>query len=693
MRALVAAPGGKLRWREAPAPPPPDRGAVVHPIAASTCDMDCPLDVGRHPDAAATAPRARMCRRDPQRRRPGCDGPPGDRVIVPFKSTAGPVPPVLRAHRRLQGCSADFHVRLRLRRRGHWGGAFADQLAVPFADAMLVALPDGIDPAAAASVADNVCDALPPHRPPPARSARQRPVGKGAGSRQGGQALAVHPELPPQYAGLIARAMGAQTVYFAIPQERPCTRRSGLGMETVHPRDLRRMAPFPLVADVSATGLRTALQSTAPDGICSSSGGLHRQARIRSCRCNPNPPTLAVLATPACSSVTPAACPRCTTVAALRAPRVLGALRRERQTVLVARPVSSPIFARFGGGTVCLRNGFREAGDGEGPLRPLRRSGRRLPAGLRARRGPEDRALPRRPDHADARRRSTSRPASCSAASPASWACASSSRSAATELVVTSDKDGPDSSFERELPGRRRRHLTALLARLPDRRADRQGAEPEAGDDRRDRLRPRRPAGGDRARHHRRRGHLLQQHQRRRARRDDDPGAGPQLHPLLPVGGRRRLEHRRLRLALLRPRGHAGRHGRRRADRLGGAAAAEALRRRPALHRPPPPAARGRGGAGRHLPPRRRVAGRGLRRGHDQRAAAPGDREPLRRGADRQDEARRLPDQHRARQDLRPRRGRARAARAASSPATPATSGSRSRRPATTPGGRCPTTA
>ena len=58
-----------------------------------------------------------------------------------------------------------------------------------------------------------------------------------------------------------------------------------------------------------------------------------------------------------------------------------------------------------------------------------------------------------------------------------------------------------------------------------------------------------------------------------------------------------------------------------------------------------------------------------------------------------QDEARRLPDQHRARQDLRPRRRRAGAARAGSSPATPATCGSRSPRRATTRGGRCPTTA
>ena len=36
-----------------------------------------------------------------------------------------------------------------------------------------------------------------------------------------------------------------------------------------------------------------------------------------------------------------------------------------------------------------------------------------------------------------------------------------------------------------------------------------------------------------------------------RARRHDDPGAGPQLHPLLRLGRQGRLEHRRLRRALL----------------------------------------------------------------------------------------------------------------------------------------------
>ena len=51
-------------------------------------------------------------------------------------------------------------------------------------------------------------------------------------------------------------------------------------MQALHPKQLRSVDPFPLVADVSVDGLETALRSTAADGICSSSGGLHRNARV-----------------------------------------------------------------------------------------------------------------------------------------------------------------------------------------------------------------------------------------------------------------------------------------------------------------------------------------------------------------------------------------------------------------------------
>jgi len=280
MRALAAAPGATLRWREVPAPPPPGPlGAVVNPIASSTCDMDCPVLLGAtqiplplHPGHECVAEVLSVGSRVMTLR-------PGDRVIVPFQINCGAclachtghtgscpgVPPLSMYGFGLIG--------------GHWGGAFADELAVPYADAMLVALPDGIDPAAAASVADNVCDAyrhIGPHLPavlaadPDASVLVVGAVGK----------RSLFTPSCPLYTGLIARAMGARAVYFDDNRSGVRAHAERLGMRAIHPRKLRRMAPFPLVADVSVDGLPTALRSTAPDGVCSSSGGLHRHARI-----------------------------------------------------------------------------------------------------------------------------------------------------------------------------------------------------------------------------------------------------------------------------------------------------------------------------------------------------------------------------------------------------------------------------
>ena len=127
-------------------------------------------------------------------------------------------------------------------------------------------------------------------------------------------------------------------------------------------------------------------------------------------------------------------------------------------------------------------------------------------------------------------------------------------------------------------------------------------------------------------------------------------------------------------------------------DRLGSPATAEAVRGRAALHRQAPPSDRGRGGAGRHVPPGRRVAGSCVRRGDDQRPATPGDREPLQRRFDRQDEARRVHREHSARQDLRSGRDRAGVRKRSTRGATQATSGFRSLPRRIIRGGRCRTT-
>jgi alcohol dehydrogenase len=157
---------------------------------------------------------------------------------------------------------------------GHWGGAIADEIAVPFADAMLVALPDGVAPAAAASVADNVLDGY-RHVGPYAPLTRVLIVGAPSPRHLFTASVSL-------YAGLVAKALGAAEVVLIDARDTVRRQARELGLEALAPRAARRLAPAPLVADVSASprGLRLALRLTASDGVCSSSGSLHATTRI-----------------------------------------------------------------------------------------------------------------------------------------------------------------------------------------------------------------------------------------------------------------------------------------------------------------------------------------------------------------------------------------------------------------------------
>jgi alcohol dehydrogenase len=282
MRALVLLPGGRLRWRSVPAPPPPGPlEAVVHPLAIATCDMDRALCAGATPFAT------------PLRFGHECVAEvlsvggdvatvrPGQRVVVPFQISCGTCAPC-RA-RRTANCATvppismyGFGVT-----GGHWGGAVADQLAVPYADGMLVPLPDGLDPVAAASVADNVSDAyrhVGPHLPGlVAAGHAARLLVVGAMTRRHVFTASVS-----LYTGLIAQALGAREVVVADARPGVRAQAAALGLEAVEPAEARGRPPFPLVADVSVTprGLAFALSRTAPDGICTSSGSLHASVRV-----------------------------------------------------------------------------------------------------------------------------------------------------------------------------------------------------------------------------------------------------------------------------------------------------------------------------------------------------------------------------------------------------------------------------
>ncbi|WP_169747988.1 zinc-dependent alcohol dehydrogenase [Pseudonocardia acaciae] len=282
MRALIASGGARLAWQDIPVPqdPGPD-GAMVRPIAVATCDLDRALALGATPFPLSLSIGHECAAEVLTVGERVTTVAPGQRVCVPFQINCGrclpcragltsncaEVPPLSMYGFGMGG--------------GHWGGALADQLAVPYADAMLVPLPDGVDPVAAASVSDTICDGyrhIAPHLPGLLRRDPDADVLLiGCLGRR-----TIYSPSVTLYAGQLALALGARRVRLADgrPEVRAAAER--LGLEPLRPRDLRHATPAPLVvaATVSSRGVWTALSLTAPDGVCSSVGGLHRTARI-----------------------------------------------------------------------------------------------------------------------------------------------------------------------------------------------------------------------------------------------------------------------------------------------------------------------------------------------------------------------------------------------------------------------------
>ena len=263
MRQLTFAGVGRLVWEDVPAPQlSSGADAVVRPVAVATCDLDAALVSGRAPlpgpfafghefvadvieigDAVATV-RA------------------GDRVIVPFQVSCGICDVCRRgltASCETAGAGAAYGMAPIARRE--WGGALSDAVRVPYADAMLVALPAGLVPASVASVSDNVPDgwrAVAPHL-------ERRPgapvlVVGGAGD------VAL-------YAVAVAVAVGSEQVDYVDTDVRRLTVAEQLGANAVERTvDGRRLGRYPITVDHSGdvAGLHSALRSTEPEGTCTS---------------------------------------------------------------------------------------------------------------------------------------------------------------------------------------------------------------------------------------------------------------------------------------------------------------------------------------------------------------------------------------------------------------------------------------
>jgi threonine dehydrogenase-like Zn-dependent dehydrogenase len=265
MRALTYAGPRQLEWRDAPDPRIAGDGeAVVAPLAVATCDLDAMIVAGGSPFPAPFT----LGHEGVAEVLEVGDGvttvKPGDRVLVPFQISCGTCG-ACRAGRTgncetvLFGQTYGFGFGPEQTR---FGGFLADAILVPYADAMLVALPENVAPEVAASASDNITDA---HRAiAPHLAARPgAPVLVCGGALSGSIGL---------YAVAHAVALGSEDVLYVDADAGRRAVAEGYGARTLGEVPERLDERFPITVDAAATpeALALALGSLDRDGVCTS---------------------------------------------------------------------------------------------------------------------------------------------------------------------------------------------------------------------------------------------------------------------------------------------------------------------------------------------------------------------------------------------------------------------------------------
>ena len=268
MRQLVMTSPGDLQWQDTPEPDlQSGKEALVRPLAVATCDLDGPIVSGQTPIPGPVAV--------------GHEGvaevlavggdvttvKPGDHVVVPFQISCGECE---RCRRGLTGSCQTVADRSMFgfgAFGGDWGGFLSDVVRVPFADAMLLPAPAGVDPLAIASASDNLPDGWRTVAPHLAERPGADVLVLGGGARS----IAL-------YATAVAVALGAGRVTYVDRDPRRLAIAADLGAEAIDTDPpYRTERQFPIVVDGGASreSLACACRSTEPGGHCTHVGILY----------------------------------------------------------------------------------------------------------------------------------------------------------------------------------------------------------------------------------------------------------------------------------------------------------------------------------------------------------------------------------------------------------------------------------
>jgi alcohol dehydrogenase len=266
MEQLTKVENGRVEWRSVAEPELAGPGeALVRPLAVALCDLDNLIVQGQAPipgeialgheqvgEVVAVGDEVRGHR-------------PGDRVVVPFQISCGTCGACSRGRtgdcesvppQSMYGFGAVG---------GDWGGALSDLVRVPYADAMLLAVPEGVEPVSVASAGDNVADGW-------------RTVAGPLRRRPGAPVLVVGglARSVGLYAVDAALALGSESVTYADTDAGRLAIAAELGAEPVEGPP-ERLGPFPVTVDASASreGLTAAIGSTERGGECTHVGILY----------------------------------------------------------------------------------------------------------------------------------------------------------------------------------------------------------------------------------------------------------------------------------------------------------------------------------------------------------------------------------------------------------------------------------
>ncbi len=263
MRQLTCVGPNQIEWRDVPEPSLGGDGeALVRPIAVARCEIDpflisvgppagIPFALG-HESVAEIVSLGDAVR--------GLEV--GQRVVVSFQVSCGRCAPCTRGH--TANCAAypvlsDYGMQPLS--GVEYGGMLSDLLRVPHPEAMLGPVPAALDPIALASVSDIVLDGY-------------RAVAPHVTAHPGADVLFVCHGTPSiaLYGVQTAVALGAGRVDFASDDEDTLALAEGLGARPVPTNFDRRRDRYPIVVDcgLRVEGLRYALGSTEPEGICQS---------------------------------------------------------------------------------------------------------------------------------------------------------------------------------------------------------------------------------------------------------------------------------------------------------------------------------------------------------------------------------------------------------------------------------------